>query len=133
MPVFPRDTRPTQPNRNVRALRGHPPYRGRGSVPSEFPTIGVKWLANNRRNLEKIATSDRARHIWLHQRAYLAERLVVTTTDPLLTQTRIVLNWARDSQADFRIEVKCVPDRHRNPADGAEGRFGGLLPIPLEP
>jgi hypothetical protein len=90
---------------HVNTLWGHPPYRGRGSVLSEFPTLGVEWLANNKWNLTTIPRNQPGRHIWLHQRAYLAERLVVTATHPALTTGRAASNLIRDGRVEIIVTI----------------------------
>jgi len=57
---------------HINTLTGHPPYPGRPSRPSEFPTLGVEWFANCCANLTKIPIDQPGKHIWLHQRAYIA-------------------------------------------------------------
>ena len=91
---------------HINTLVGHPPYRGRGPVRSAFPTLGVRWLANNKRNLMTIAKSSSATHARLHQRAYLAEELIVTVYDPALTIGRIGRNWLREIELDFDVRIK---------------------------
>ena len=97
---------------HINTLYGHPPYPGRGPVRSEFPTLGIRWFANSTGNLTTILKNDPGRHIWLHQRAYMAERAVVTLTHPALTGTRTLLNLNRDDVLDIDVDCKCKAQGH---------------------
>ncbi|MHB9050224.1 MAG: RHS repeat-associated core domain-containing protein, partial [Pirellulales bacterium] len=98
---------------HANTLIGHPPYPGglflprRPRVPSQFPTIGVEWVANNRWNLVKMLKTERKTHVWLHERAYLAEKLTVTLTDPGLTTARLLLNLQRDGYVELDVKMEC--------------------------
>jgi hypothetical protein len=92
---------------HIHTLVGHPPYVGRGNGLSAFPTIGVEWIANNRWNLVKLSKdeSGRKRHVWLHERAFVAERLVVTFSGPPLTATRVLVDVTRNDSLDVTVNV----------------------------
>ncbi len=95
---------------HTHSLLGHPPFKGRESVQSSFPTIGVRWIANNPKNLTLLKKSERRRHVLLHQRAYISERVVIGSTSPVLTAHRIELNRnetiLKNSAVDFIVDVK---------------------------
>ncbi len=98
---------------HVNTLVGHPPYPGgllgpsRSVVRSPFPTLGFRWMANNSRNLMLIPKNNPGRHVRLHQRAHIAEQLVIKAAGPLLTTTRFGLNQYRNSDIDVIIDLAC--------------------------
>lgn len=92
---------------HINTLLGHPPYPGRGSVPSEFPTLGIEWLANSKWNLTTITRNQPGKHIWLHQRAYIAEQMVIKATHPVLTGARAISNLARDGRVEITVTIDC--------------------------
>lgn len=64
-------------------------------------------FVNRTFNLMTIPKNEPGRHIWLHQRAYMAEQLVVTLTHPNLTATRTLLNLHRDFKTDMTVHIDC--------------------------
>ena len=92
---------------HANTLVGHPPFPGRGPVRSHFPTMGFRWIANSGSNLVKILKNDPGRHILLHQRAYIAEKIVIMAASPVLTGVRILANIERESNLDITVEQEC--------------------------
>lgn len=92
---------------HINTLLGHPPYLARGNVPSEFPTLGIQWLANSKWNLMRIPKNQPGKHILLHQRAYIAEQMLIKATHPVLTGGRAIRNFTRDGGVEVTVSIDC--------------------------
>ena len=64
-------------------------------------------MARPLRGFKEVRPVDTGRQVRLHQRAHIAEQLVIRVGNPLLTATRFGLNQYRDSDLEVAIDLAC--------------------------
>ena len=80
---------------------------------SLFPTLGVRWLANHRRNLVGVSTYKQ--HASIHSKMYASEQALMTVVGPWITGARTVGMFIREFEIDVKVNVTCNP---RSPSHG---------------
>ena len=91
---------------HIHTLYGHPPMKGvSGGVQSHFPTLGIQWFANHKKNLVYVS---KKKHKILHFRAYWAEKIVIKAYDPVFIGTR--MNQVFHNDSEINIKVGCYND-----------------------